>query len=72
MQTSASYLIDSWFEIKENRFSPFDKVDTLEFEKILASWSHHSGSMVQPIMLDNLQEKYTPDSSPDTQLHLVW
>ena len=55
------------------------KVNTLEFEKTLASGAHHSGklgitrnNMVQPIMLDNLQGKYTPDSTIGTQLHLVW
>ena len=45
------------------------KVDTLEFEKTLISGVHHSGkpgitcnNMVKPIMLHNLQGKYTPDS----------
>ena len=55
------------------------KVDTLELEKTLVNKSHHRGkpgitrnSMVQPIMLDNLQGKYTSDSTTSTQLHLVW
>ena len=40
---------------------------------------HHSGkpgitcnNMVQPIMLDNLQGKYTLDPTTSMQLHLVW
>ena len=55
------------------------KVDTLEFEKTIASRSHHSGkpsttrnNMVQPIMLDNLQGKYRPNSTIGKQLHLIW
>ena len=54
------------------------KVDTLEFEKNLSRGSHHSGkpgttrnNMVQPIMLDKLEGKYTPDSATDAQLDLV-
>ena len=55
------------------------KVDILELEKTLASRSHHSdkpgftrNNMVQPIMLDNIQGKYTLNLATSMKLHLFW
>ena len=77
--------VPNWFQHTDRDYDcaryPFHltKVDTLEFEKTVASGSHHSGkpdttrnNMVQSIMLDNFQWKYTLDSMISTQLHLVW